>query len=67
LRDQIEALGGTLGIDPTVAGQLSLIAELNLSESPGQLVIVRELMPGHAGFDTAFYRDVAARSSGGCR
>ncbi|HEX9548416.1 MAG TPA: hypothetical protein VF942_13835, partial [Acidimicrobiales bacterium] len=28
--------------------------------NPGQLVTVRELMPGHAGFDTALYRDVAA-------
>ena len=32
LRDRIEALGGTLGVDPTVAGQLSLIAVLNLSD-----------------------------------
>ena len=32
LRDRIEALGGTLGVDPTAAGQLSLIAELNLSD-----------------------------------
>jgi hypothetical protein len=32
LRDRVEALGGTLGIDPTAAGQLSLIAELNLSD-----------------------------------
>ena len=31
LRDRIEALGGTLGVDPA-AGQLSLIAELNLSD-----------------------------------
>jgi hypothetical protein len=32
LRDRIEALGGTLGVDPTAAGQLSLIAEINLSD-----------------------------------
>jgi hypothetical protein len=32
LRDRIEALGGTLGVGPTAAGQLSLIAELNLSD-----------------------------------
>jgi len=32
LRDRIEALGGTLGVGPTTAGQLSLIAELNLSD-----------------------------------
>jgi hypothetical protein len=32
LRARIEALGGTLGVDPTAAGQLSLTAELNLSD-----------------------------------
>ena len=36
---------------------------VNGTYNPGQLVIVRELMPGHAGFDTAFYRDVAANYS----
>src|SRR5262245_20591138 len=33
---------------------------VNGTYNPGQLVIVRELMPGHAGFDTAYFRDVAA-------
>ena len=28
--------------------------------NPGQLVIVRELMAGNGGFDTTFFRDVAA-------
>jgi hypothetical protein len=32
LRDRIEALGGTLVVQSTPAGQLSLIAELNLSD-----------------------------------
>src|SRR5262245_48704481 len=36
---------------------------VNGTYNPGQLVIVRELMPGHVGFDTAFYRDVAANYS----
>src|SRR5262245_20198559 len=36
---------------------------VNGTYNPVQLVIVRELMPGHAGFDTAFYRDVAANYS----
>src|SRR5262249_55823469 len=36
---------------------------VNGTYNPGQLVIVRELMPGHPGFDTAFFRDVAANYS----
>src|SRR5262245_35432830 len=36
---------------------------VNGTYNPVQLVIVRELMPGHVGFDTAFYRDVAANYS----
>src|SRR5499426_2104608 len=36
---------------------------VNGTYNPGQLVIVRELMPGTGGFDTAFFRDVAANYS----
>src|SRR5262249_27557483 len=36
---------------------------VNGTYNPGQLVIVRELMPGQPGFHTAFFRDVAANYS----